>query len=138
MSRRPLRGVSMSGGSRGRDSSRVNDVFESDSLGPGQRFENNDAIAQMQEQLRKMQEQIKNLMVGSREEVDTLKAAHEEENKHAAELQEELQRKLEESESKRVAAEKSAAGSGARVVIHEELSVRREDYQAMLRDLSKI
>ena len=52
MSRRPLRGVSMSGGMRGRDSSRVNDVFESDFLGPGQRFENNDAMAQMQEQLR--------------------------------------------------------------------------------------
>jgi hypothetical protein len=117
-----------------RDSSRVND--DADSLGS----QNEDAMAQMQEQVRILQEQMRKIMTSSSKEVESMKAAHEVESKHAADLQEELQLKLEESERKRIAAEKTAAAGvgGARVVIHEELSVRREDYQAMLRDLSKI
>ena len=131
---RSSRSVSVSSARMARDSSRVND--DADSLGS----QNEDAMAQMQEQVRILQEQMRKIMTSSSKEVESMKAAHEVESKHAADLQEELQLKLEESERKRIAAEKTAAAGvgGARVVIHEELSVRREDYQAMLRDLSKI
>jgi hypothetical protein len=107
------------------------------------------AVAQVQEQMRAMQEQLQE----NQERMEQMmilmsksQKATEVESKQAEELRGGLKKQLIESERKRVAAENArkqvellaTAGSGGRVVIHEELSVRREYYQARLRDLSKI